>query len=319
MSPENPVGAQILNWDGNPSGAADSVPLRLAGGLHALVLTNRDQRLTAAYPPNETDGFNLQQAIAAAFSTHAGFLLAWLKSPPQTNESARSAVLVAAGHMIAAYYSKPLRLLELGASAGLNLRWDRVAIKAAGRWLGPDDADLVLEPDWRGTLPKGANLAIFSRAGVDLNPLDATLAGDRLRLLSYIWPDQPDRLKRMHRAIELATVLPVKITRSDAIDWLEPRLAKPINGVVTTIFHTVAWQYFPPEVQARGKALIERAGQSATHAAPLVWLSMEADGVQDGAALTLRLWPGDRWFNLGRSDFHGRWITWNAPADLLLP
>lgn len=40
---------------------------------------------------------------------------------------------------------------------------------------------------------------------------------------------------------------------------------------------------------------------------------MEADATPGSAALTLHLWPGDRHIALGRADFHGRWIDWQAP------
>jgi hypothetical protein len=57
--------------------------------------------------------------------------------------------------------------------------------------------------------------------------------------------------------------------------------------------------------------LIEAAGKRATRNRPLAWLSMEQDGSGlKGAALTLRLWPGDITLPLARVDFHGRWIDW---------
>jgi hypothetical protein len=41
---------------------------------------------------------------------------------------------------------------------------------------------------------------------------------------------------------------------------------------------------------------------------------MEADGTDaPGAALTLRLWPGNVTVQLARIDFHGRRIDWIAP------
>ncbi|MFD2853815.1 DUF2332 family protein [Seohaeicola zhoushanensis] len=58
------------------------------------------------------------------------------------------------------------------------------------------------------------------------------------------------------------------------------------------IYHTIAWQYFPAEKQAEGTALIEAAGAGATASRPLAWLGLEADGGTEGAAITLRLWPG---------------------------
>ena len=103
----------------------------------------------------------------------------------------------------------------------------------------------------------------------------------------------------------------VKVQQGDAIDWLAKHLPEQPQGCLHLIQHTVAWQYFPADAQARGKALIEAAGKRATPNRPLAWLSMENDGESNkGAALTLRMWPGDITLNLGRADFHGRWIDW---------
>ncbi len=220
--------------------------------------------------------------------------------------------MIAAGRSLSHRFGLPLNLYELGASAGLNLQWDRYALRVDGRLYGPKGAPLLLLPDWIGVKPEAAEIEIAGRAGVDLNPIDATDPQHRLRLKSYIWPDQPERLARMQRALDLAIAHPVPIDCADAIDWLEQKLAEPRDGVVTVIYHTVAWQYFPKNVQARGDALISEAGQNATSNAPLVHLAMEADGNTPGAALSMEIWPGGTKHDLGRADFHGRWVNWKG-------
>lgn len=299
----NPVADRVLGWRGDPSSRADSIPLRLAGGLHALALTGKAPDLTAAYA-SDTDP---TEAALAAIARHPAFLLDWLNSPPQTNEVRRSAPLIAAAHWLTARFGLPLILSELGASAGLNLLWDRYALCKGDRTFGPIDAALTLTPDWTGTLPPAATPTILDRRGVDLNPLDPVT--DRLRLLAYLWPDQPDRIARTRAALDLAAQLRPKVDRADAADWLETRLATPIPGALHLVFHTVAWQYFPPATQTRAVAALGRYGE----AAPLAHLSMEADGHGSGAGLTLTLWPGGDIIPLGRADFHGRWVDWQAP------
>ncbi|MCC5983284.1 MAG: DUF2332 family protein [Rhodobacteraceae bacterium] len=312
-------GARVLGWPGDPLTGGDAVALRLAGGLHALVLSGADAALARAYAGHTTlsDG-SLWQAIRDALTAHTDHLLHWLDSPPQTNEPARSAVLIAAGHWLAARFGRPLVLSELGASAGLNLRWDAYALQLQGARFGPADAPVTLRPDWTGPLPPATAPRVIDRAGVDLNPLDPQR--DRLRILSYVWADQSARLARMRAALDLAAAMPTERARGDAAAWLETRLRTPPPGALHLVFHTVAWQYFPPETDRRARSALDRAGTGADARAPLARLGMEQDNSgAPGAAIWLDLWPGGR-VDLGRADFHGRWVAWRAPPpDAALP
>ena len=299
-------------FEGDIGPAGASLPLRTAGGLHALVLTGRAPELAAVYPPEEATDAALRDAVLEAMQHHEAFLLDWVESPPQTNEVRRSAALMAAAAVAAERYDLPFVLSELGASGGLNLMWDRYALVLPEGVIAPSDPVLTLTPEWDGPMPPRILPRVAARAGVDLNPLDPTIPEDLLRLTAYLWPDQPERLALTRAA---ATVMDAPIHRGDAIDWLEGRLVSVPEGHLHLIQHTVAWQYFPADVQARGTALIEAVGARATETRPLAWLSMESDGDTTGnigAALTLRLWPGDVILPLGRADFHGRWIRWNG-------
>ena len=303
LAPGSPVADTVLSWPGDPSYRADSVPLRLAGGLHALVLTGKDPALAAAYAA----GIDPTDAALAAIQDHAGFLLDWLKSAPQTNEVRRSAPLIAVAQWLTARFGLPLILSELGASAGLNLLWDHYALNLPGRTFGPADPSLTLAPDWTGSLPPTAIPTVIDRRGVDLNPLDPV--ADRLRLIAYLWPDQPERISRTRAALDLAQRLRPQVDRADAADWLETRLQDRHDGALHLIFHTIAWQYFPPATQSRALAALDRAGKDR----PLARFAMEADGNGPGAALSLTLWPGGETIPFGRADAHGRWVDWQAP------
>ena len=309
---ESTIGKVCTNWPGpdlGPNGA--SLPLRIAGGLHALILLERAPELTASYPPNHVSDDQLGAAALAALNNHESFLLDWVKSPPQTNEVRRSAALIATGHWLAGRYDLPFIVSELGASAGLNLMWDKFAVHTSAGRLGPANAPLTLRPDWSGTLPARARLRVTDRRGVDLNPLDSRKPDHALRLLAYLWPDQPHRAELTRAAIATQDA---PVDRGDAIDWLAQRLLSVPAGHLNLIYHTIAWQYFPSDVALRGTRIIEAAGARATSETPLAWLALESDANPDGAALTLRLWPGDQTILLGRSDYHGRWVRWDGPA-----
>ena len=306
------LGHACAAFSGDIGASGASLPLRIAGGLHALVLRGADASLAAVYPPDEADAAQLRKAVFDALERHEPFMLDWIKSAPQTNEVRRSAVLIPVAHWLSGQTgAMPLVLSELGASAGLNLMWDRFAVATGSAYLGPNDPALTLRPEVTGTLPAPARLQVAARRGVDLNPLNPQDPSQRLRLFAYLWPDQPHRLDLTRKAI---AVHQAEVDQGDAIGWLEQRLRNPQPGRLHLIYHTVAWQYFPADSQARGRALIEAAGARATVSAPLAWFGMEADGVGNGAGLTLRLWPANRQYSLGRADFHGRWLHW-APEE----
>ncbi|PUB12063.1 DUF2332 domain-containing protein [Yoonia sediminilitoris] len=305
--PDGAIKTRIFNWQGDLGPRAQSVPLRLAGALHALRLNGHDS-LTRVYPPHVTDDNSLWSVVCDALRQEATFIGTWIDSAPQTNEVRRSAPLIALGHWLAGRYDMPLRTSELGASGGLNLHWDRYALEIGDHSFGAGDPAMTLRPEWRGPLPPQTAPNVVARAGVDLNPLDPSDPADALRLQAYLWPDQPERLALTRAAIAAAMT---QIDQGDAIDWLAGRLTHTPN-TVHLIYSTIAWQYFPVEKQKIGAGMIDAAGAKATMAHPMAWFSMENDGGTNGAALTVRLWPGNHTVKLGRADFHGRWVDWNG-------
>jgi len=303
---DGPVAARILTWQGDPSAMGDAVPLRLAGALHALVLTRADAGLVAAYPPHEVPDATLEEAIITALRTHAAHVLKWLEQPPQTNEVRRSAALLAGAAWVQARAGLPLVLSELGASAGLNLHFDEYYL---ANGVGRADSPVTLRPQWHGPVPPAGPVTVTGRAGVDLNPLTPSDPDQALRLLAYLWPDQQQRAELTRAAMAMARTRP---DQGDAAAWLEARLAAPRPGAVHLVYHTIAWQYFPQDTADRCYQALASAGARATTDAPLAHLAMEADGAEDGAALWLRLWPTGQETLLARVDFHGRWIRWLA-------
>lgn len=282
-----------------------SLPLRLAGGLHALVLQGADEALASVYPPNTATDAELLTQVNRALHAHVDFLLDWIKLPPQTNEVRRSAALILCAMWATGRFGLPIALSELGASGGLNLNFDKFALRVGDQTFGPTDPLFTLTPDWDGPAPIGAWPIITDRRGVDLNPLSPHDPADALRLLAYLWPDQSDRITRTRAAIagHEGTV-----DKMDAIDWLEGRLSQPKTGQCHMIYSTIAWQYFPADAKTRGTKMIEAAGAKATKDAPIVWFQMENDGRTDGAAMTARVWPTGDLIDFGRIDFHGRWL-----------
>jgi hypothetical protein len=307
-----PVGRAILRWPGDPK--ADARALRLAAALHALVLSGVSPELAAVYPggAHSENPAALGPALARAFETHGAVIADFLAHPPQTNEVGRSGVLLCGFLCVAAETGLPLRLLEIGASAGLNLLWDAYAYDLAGAAWGPPDAPIRLRPEWQGALPPLCPAGIRDRRGCDQAPLDPSEAGDRLRLRAYVWADQVERRRRLELALDLAARSGVRVERADAAEWAEARLSEPASGEATVLYHSIVWQYLPPAGQLRIAAAIERAAARATAACPLAWLRMEPAPERGHAELRLTLWPGGHERLLAEADYHGRWVRWLA-------
>ncbi|MEM8591440.1 MAG: DUF2332 family protein [Pseudomonadota bacterium] len=318
ITPSSALGERLADWPEDRLGPQhDSVPLRLAGALHHLHLQGAAPEITAVYPPHNVAEGELSAALKSALVAHEAAILRTLESPPQTNEVRRAAVLIAAGHWLTARFGKPLIVSEIGASAGLNLNWDFFCLEAAGRILGPQGSPVRLEPEWRGEAATLCPAYVAEAKGVDLRPIDVSDEAAALRLQSYLWPDQQDRLARTRAAIDvfLAPDTEAILEAGDAVAWLPTRLHHRA-GHCHLIYSTIAWQYLPEAARAEGARMIAAHGALASDETPLAWLRMEPDNQSPGAGLTLDLWPGNQKISLGRADFHGRWVDWQAPAPV---
>ena len=315
LDPGTRVGARVLEWRGDPD--ADALPLRLCGGLHALVRSRHAARLAALYPPAPVpDPSALADALAMTLVDCEEALLPWLDRAPQTNEVGRAAPLMAGLLVLADHFRLPLRLYELGASAGLNLQLDRYLHVLGTTRAGDAAAALQLKPDWHGDSPPRAQVRVTARAAVDLNPVDPV--ADRERLLAYVWPEQDQRRRQLEAALDIAANDPPPVEEGDAADWLEKRVGDaPELGVCRVVLHSVAFQYFASAAQQRVIARLSAAGARATAAAPLAWLRLEKLSEDEHFSLRLHTWPGEERL-LAWSHPHGRWVEWQ-PAIASAP
>lgn len=294
---------------------ADAVPLRVAGALHSLALDATDATLAALYPPH-SERFDAQAApaaIAAALQRHRTRVDAYLRSPPQTNEIGRSAVLLGGFAAIARATGLPLAGFEIGASAGLNSLWHRYRYElGAGRRWGDDASPVSIRSDWQGPAPVlPAPIALASQAASDIAPLVLAQDGAALRLASYVWPEHRERLDRLQAAAALAQRWPVAVEAADAPAWVERQLAVPRPGVASVLFHSVMWQYLPAPTRAALRECLAAAGARARRNAPLAWLAFEPDR-QGCFELALTLWPGGQRSVLASAHAHGRWVRWTG-------
>jgi hypothetical protein len=303
------TGRRVLGWRGPPDALHDNVPLRLTGALHALVRSGKAPNLARLYPPAPLpDETRLAEAVVAVLCEEDSWLEPWLDRTPQTNEVGRSAILMTGLLAIAERFPLPMRVYELGASAGLNLLLDRFGYVLGGLRCGQLDSAVQLHPRWTGGSPPNSEVRIAGRSGVDRDPLDAVRDADTL--LAYVWPDQPERLARLEAALAIARSDPPHVAKADAADWIEQCLpVEPQRGVTRVVQHSIAFQYFPPETQARVRTHIERAGAAARDDAPLAWLRFEMLPEDAKPSVRLRTWPGDERL-LAWAHPHGSSVEW---------
>ncbi|PIO99288.1 DUF2332 domain-containing protein [Pleomorphomonas carboxyditropha] len=299
------TGRRVIAWNGHAG--EDAVPLRLFGGLHRLVLTGRDAGLAAVYPPAEASDEAIAAAVGAAVAQHDHELHDILMSPPQTNEVGRSAMLLPGFLWLARRFGPKLDILEIGASAGLNLHWDDYAYRYGDTRWGNPKAPIELSPDCDAPPPLDGAVEVVHRGACDLSPLDPTNPEHRTRLLSYVWADQAERKARLVAALDHAAARPERVEAADAAEFLARELAAPpTDGALRVVVHSIFWQYLADPARLG----IQTAMLRAAEAAPLAWLRLEADGRTPGAGLLVTLFPSGEHHVLARGDFHGRWLRW---------
>lgn len=289
-------------------------PLRALAGVHRMVLDGSAPSLRAHYPSvgGDGDARAAWPAVLEALASHDPDVVGDLRHPLQTNETSRCGALAGGFHLIAERVGMPIRALELGSSAGLNLHFNRYRYEAGALACGPDDSPVRFVDYWhRGIPPFDTPVELVERRGCDLDPIDATSEEGRTALLSYVMPDQLERIAMMRGALSIAAADPVAVDRASADDWIEEQLATLPAGIATVVFHSVFWVYPPRAVTDRIAAAIEQAGARATVERPLHWLSYEEGAERLGVVeLRLRSWPGSDEQLLARGRYHYEPIEW---------
>ncbi len=222
-----------------------------------------------------------------ALAASADAVASILTHEPQTNEVRRSACLLGGFLTIGEEAGLPLRCFEIGASAGLNSLWDRFRYDIGGTTWGDPMSPVILSCRWEGNAPSLAGaLTVVERHACDRRPLDVLRTEDAVRLLSYCWAEQQDRMARLQAAVTLAQTASIVVDARQAAQWVVQ--AAPKDGTATVVFHSIVWQYIPAAEQADIRATLERHAANATANAPFYWLRMELN--ETARQFEVRLW-----------------------------
>jgi hypothetical protein len=291
----------------------DATPLRLLGALHRIVLDGRDQQLARHY---ESVGgqatSSLKEDALSALEACESEIREALTQQVQTNEPGRSLCHLALSHWFAHLGIKDFDLLEVGASAGLTMSFDRYCLRLPEGVVGDPSSSLEFPPSWIETsFPFHESPALCrTRRGVDISPIDVTTDSGVNRLLSFVWPDQHDRFRRLRLAIELTRQQPHHIDKASVDTWLPEQLIdQPSRPVL--VFHSIVWQYLSVDVQNSFRESLFEFGRRATATTPLIWARMEPAGRV--ADIQVTIWDGasvSDW-NLGTIGYHGQSLQWS--------
>lgn len=240
----------------------------------------------------------------------------------QTNVVRRCTCLLPAFSIVQEESGRPLALIDIGASAGLNLNVDRYRYtylrggREEATW-GREEARVALEAELRGSgalPPLVDDLTIWFRGGIDLNPIDLTSEDELRWLRALIWPEHLERHQRLiDGAAELAQS-PVDLRAGDATELLPRMIADTPGDAALTAYSTVALYQIP----AAGREQILRTLVETSRERPvwLVTLELRLEDIDDQQQPTLaisRFVNGDRRRQqLARSSPHGWWIEWAA-------
>jgi hypothetical protein len=287
----------------------------LLGGAHALALSGKAPELAAFYPscggsPESEPGSPMAwAALRRVLAEQGETVRAWLDWPPQTNEVGRAAALLGALRHVAAAVSLPIRLAEVGASAGLNLRADHFFVSGPAGSQGDPESPVVLSHGWLGDPLPSSQIEVVERTGGDLAPIDPLTGKGQLTLTAYVWADQADRLSRLRGAFEIARQVPAEV-RAESASATVARL-NLAAGTWTVLWHSIFRQYLSDLQRAELAEGVAALGATATSSARFAYVYLEQSRA-GGCPVTLTTWPGGHRRVLGSAPAHGLPVRWHA-------
>lgn len=293
-----------------------ALALRLLGSVHRLVLDGTAAELAEYYP---TAGGRWRaepgwEAFTATLERHIDAVRSRLDQAPQTNEVGRAAALMGGLLHLVDERGLPVRLFEMGASAGLNLRADHYCyVDEHEHTYGRPDSPLRLRGAWRGRQLPSARVDVVERRGCDVAPLDATTRAGRLTLQSYVWPDQRARWLRLQEALLVAAAVPAGVCRQRAAAFVGG--LELADDTTTVLWHSVMWQYLDAAEQQAVTEGVDALADQASARRGFAHLTLEPVRRRPGEEeheflVVLRTWPGGGRRVLGSAAPHGVPTVW---------
>ena len=296
-------------------------PNMLFAAVQYLLLTGLDHPLTAHYPIISGE----QRPLAPAFPRFRDFclqhrdriveLIATRRT--QTNVVRRCTCLLPAFSIVCPETPSPLALIDLGASAGLNLNFDRYAYsyQRDGRevlqW-GPTEARVRLEAELRGDgvlPPIPSSIPIASRDGIDLDPVDLANPDQLLWLRALIWPEHLERHQQLIDAAAEFEHNDIRMHAGDASRVLPALIESVPREHALVVYSTIALYQFPRE---SGQRIVDTLNHAS--AARPVW-QIALEGNDPELSITRYRSGAVETETLADASPHGWWIEWQPSNE----
>jgi len=289
------------------------IPNLLLGAVHYLLLQGKDHNLREFYPSitekpgDAADSYVYFRDFCKQYTDE---IIPVLENKlVQTNEVRRCAYLFPVFVYIYDIIKKPLAIIEIGTSAGLQLLWDKYSYAyGTSEIYGKKDSKVHITSKIRGDnfpdLQKEVPL-VASRIGIDLHTIDLTKDEDRLWLNALIWPEHNERRSLFNEAAVHVKENPITLIEGDGVDLI-PELIKDISrDNAVCLFHTHVANQMSPEVKERLLEQVKSIGlnRDIFHIYNNIYdRDLHLDYYLDKAAYRKKV---------GKTDGHGRWFSWD--------
>jgi hypothetical protein len=289
-------------------------PNLLFGAVQFLLLKGATHPLTAYYP--SLGGTAPAEEAWPAFldfcDRHRNEILEQVRSRRvQTNEVGRCALLLPAVALGQREMDKPLHLIEVGASAGLNLVLDRYRYEYSNGHTVGDPSPVVLRTELRGphrdALPLPPHMPVIAdRVGIDIEPVDVRDDDAMKWTEALLWPSDLSRLERYRAAVALARENPPRLVKGDGLNVVPQVVARVAAEHAPCVMHSHAIYQMDETWRMSFRAMLDELGQQRD----MAHFSLEWLGDDPGPQLHLTIWKGGErtTSHLANCNPHGRWM-----------
>lgn len=294
------------------------VPNLLFGAVHFLLLKGKEHPLKEYYPSIVSkpklykESFEYFKDFCQKYRSEIESILK--TRLVQTNEVRRCAYLYPAFCAIYEKAKKPLALIEIGTSAGLQLLWDNYSYSYGQNHIyGNKESKLNITAEIKGEnvpILHSTPPPVSTRVGLDLNTVNLKNEEEHLWLKSLIWPEHKERLFMFEEAASYINYSSVHLVEGDGINLLPNYVENISMDSAICIFHTHVANQIPLELKKKLLKTVKDIGDKRD-------VFHIYNNIQD------RYLHLDYYLNgieskntIAETDGHGRWFKWFLKNEL---